>query len=55
MMVNPSKEDRKMHEILDPWLKWDIERERFILKEDAPKEAQDMYKVYLQKYGKNFE
>lgn len=55
MMVMPSKEDIKMRKILDPWLKWDADRERFVLRDDAPKEAEDMYKVYWQKYGKNFE
>ena len=55
MMVMPSKAEMKMHEILDPWLKWDVDREKFVLKEGAPKEAEDMYKVYWQKYGKNFE
>lgn len=52
MMVYPSKEDRKMHEVIDPWLIYD--GKKFILKEDAPKEAKDMYEIYWQKYGKNF-
>ena len=55
MMVIPSKEDLKMHEIIDSWLKWDADKERFVLKDGVPKEAEEMYKVYWQKYGKNFE
>ena len=52
MMVNPSKEDKKMFEILDPWLRFD--GKKFVLAEGAPKEAEEMYKIYWQKYGKNF-
>lgn len=55
MMVMPSKEELKMHEIIDPWLEWDADKERPVLKSGAPKEAQDMYKVFWQKYGKNYE
>ena len=52
MLISPSEEDKRMSRILDPWLMFD--GQRFILKEGAPKEAVDMYKIYEQKYGKNF-
>lgn len=52
MMVSPTREDNKMHEILDPWLRFD--GQRFVLKEGAPQVAKDMYEIYWQKYGKNF-
>lgn len=51
MMVMPSKENIKMHEILDPWLM--LVGDTIILKEGAPKEAKEMYEIFKQKYGIN--
>lgn len=49
MMVNPSKEENKMFKVLDPWII--LVDDTFVLKENAPKEAKDMYEIYKQKYG----
>ena len=52
MMIPPTKEQMRMHQILDPWLMFD--GTKFVLKHNAPKEAVDMYEIYKQKYMKHF-
>lgn len=54
MMVMPSKEEIKMYETLVPWFVYDENSDVPTLKDGAPKNVQDMYKVYIQKYASKF-
>lgn len=54
MMVMPSDEQRKMTKVLSPWLRQVGESDVPELKEGAPKDVQDMYQIYLQKYVSKF-
>ena len=49
MMIRPTQGENKMFEVLNEWMipVGDI----YVLKEDAPQEAKDMYELFKKKYG----